>query len=131
MGNAEKRQRHAEKHPEDDRPPQRLGLPGRKPLARVEPHVAIPERNELGERNVLERRPAEMTCPRRRHDEDRMAGRGQTPAVVDILEPCRRESLVERPDLGEDFPAQQQRRRGRLFDRLRMRQFELDRKSVV
>ena len=78
--------------------------------------------DELGERNVLEARAAEVPRARRRHDEDRLAGRGEAAAVVDVLEPRRRELLVERADLVEHFAAQQQRRGGRLLDRLRMRQ---------
>src|SRR5205823_12841576 len=99
-------------HPDHDRPAQRLGLSWRQPLPRVKPHVAIPKRDEFGERDVLEARAAEVPCPRRWNDEDRVARFCQPPAVVDILEPRRRELLIERAYLGEHLAPQQQRRRG-------------------
>src|SRR5439155_12313946 len=80
---------------------------------------------EARERKMLETCAAVMTRHRRRHDVHRFSCVSETAAVVDIFEPRRRESLVVRADLVEDFAANEQRRASRLLDALRLREIEI------
>src|SRR5581483_539902 len=90
MSDAEECRGQSKEHAGDDRPSEHLLLAAREPLARVAPHVAIPEVDERFERDVLEARTAEVLRLRLGHHPDFFSCRGQTAAVVDVLEPGRK-----------------------------------------
>src|SRR6266550_7264571 len=125
MRDADQRRRQTENHASHDRPSQRFLLPSREPLARVAPHVLVPEIDETAERDMLEARATEMPGLGLRHDPDFLSGSGDTAAVVDVFKPCREELLVERADLVEHAAAKDERRAGRLIDDLRTAEIQI------
>src|SRR5207248_11430600 len=125
MRDADERRWQAENHAGHDRPAQRFLLPPCEPLARVAPHILVPEVDETVERDVLQARAAEMARLRLGHDPDLFSGGGDAAAVVDILEPRGEESLVERTDLVKDAAANYERRTRRLIDDLRPAEIEI------
>src|SRR5687768_9873492 len=125
LGHPDAQGSDAENHSADDQPAKRFHLRGGKPFLRVVMKVAIPGREKMLQPDMGQRCAAVMSRHCGGIEMNGQPGAPESLTEINVLEPGREKSLIERPHLVARIPPHQQSSRSRLFHRLRTRDVQI------